>query len=229
MSTEILQNVDLILDRVKSLYNLRSDAELAGFLGNKPGTISAWRSRKSIDLPLVLAKCREANAHFVVFGLGPKWADSDFLVKEPKAEYSTEFSQVEYYPKAYASAGHGLIPEEKEPLYLSFRSYFIKNTLGTSAKNLKVIRVKGDSMEPMIYSEDDILVDTSKLAPRFGPAFLIRLDDVLHCKLIQTFGDERWKIMSKNDSYESFDINPKTDPVEIIGEVVWWGRKSPYI
>ncbi|MEP0004543.1 MAG: hypothetical protein ABJ387_03685 [Balneola sp.] len=75
MSTQILQNVDLILDRVKRLFNLRSDADLATFLGNKPGTISAWRSRKSIDLPLVLAKCREANAHYVVFGVGPKWAD----------------------------------------------------------------------------------------------------------------------------------------------------------
>ncbi|MEQ9309722.1 MAG: S24 family peptidase [Balneolaceae bacterium] len=84
-------------------------------------------------------------------------------------------------------------------------------------------------MEPQIMDSDDILIDKRRNNPRFGPAYLIRLDDVLHCKLIQTFGDERWRIMSKNDSYESFDVNPTTEPIEVIGEVLWWSRKSPYL
>ncbi|MEQ8578189.1 MAG: S24 family peptidase [Balneola sp.] len=244
MSTYNSLNAKNILRRLKTELNLSTDTQLADLLGKVPSTLSTWKKRNSLDYELVLALCEKYGMNYSwifhgvpteelgrvntiidkksIDGIAPR-------LNEPLNDYDAEFSQVEYYPQAYASAGHGLIAEEKAPLYLSFRKYFINNTLNSSAKDLVVLRVKGDSMEPEIMSDDDILVDRSRNKPRFGPAYLIRLDDVLHCKLIQTFGEERWRIMSKNPSYESFDINPKTDPIEIIGEVVWWGRKSKYL
>lgn len=233
-----------ILQRVKIALDIGTDTDLATYLGVHSSTISTWKSRNSLDYESILAICHKFDLDYswILYGIssreGGKSTKIDVslnkkleetYVNEDQKIYSTEFSPVEYYPQAYASAGHGLVAEEKAPLYLSFRKYFISNTLNASAKDLVVLRVKGDSMEPEIMSDDDILVDRSRNKPRFGPAYLIRLDDVLHCKLIQTFGEERWRIMSKNPSYESFDINPKTDPIEIIGEVVWWGRKSKYL
>lgn len=64
------QNVDFILRNVKSLINARNDSELAEFFGVKGGTVSAWRSRDSIDYALLITKCREMgwNLDEIIYG-----------------------------------------------------------------------------------------------------------------------------------------------------------------
>lgn len=57
MSTKKLHSVNFILDKIKEKEDLSTDAELAYFLDKKPSTISAWRSRKTLDWELILTKC----------------------------------------------------------------------------------------------------------------------------------------------------------------------------
>lgn len=59
MSSRKLQSVDYILNKIKDRENLSTDVELAQFLERKPGTISAWRTRETLDWELILTKCSD--------------------------------------------------------------------------------------------------------------------------------------------------------------------------
>ncbi|RAV27457.1 helix-turn-helix domain-containing protein [Sinomicrobium soli] len=49
--------IDEILKRFKMFFNLRTDIELAVFLGVKPNTIATWKARNSMDFQRVLETC----------------------------------------------------------------------------------------------------------------------------------------------------------------------------
>ena len=97
MSTDNLHDVDGILDRVKQAENLSSDAKLADFLGVKAGTISAWRSRGSINLDLVLAKCREYNSNWILYAELPMRIVDLNQVSEPGLSYETFEEKVDNF------------------------------------------------------------------------------------------------------------------------------------
>ncbi len=55
------QNVIIFLNRLKSIYNFKHDIELANFLGIKQSTFSAWKSRNTFDLDVILDKCKDID------------------------------------------------------------------------------------------------------------------------------------------------------------------------
>lgn len=84
MSTNNLQSVDFILDRIKDKENLTTDAELAEFLDRKPGTISAWRTRETLDWELILTKC---SSYINELLYGKKAKLSGVTIKDPEGKY----------------------------------------------------------------------------------------------------------------------------------------------
>lgn len=59
-----------ILNRLKTALLLGTDTELADFLGIKKATLSNWRNRNSIDLPLVFSFCEQINIDWLITGRG---------------------------------------------------------------------------------------------------------------------------------------------------------------
>lgn len=59
-----------ILSRLKTVLSVDTDTELADFLGIKKTTLSNWRNRNSIDLPLVFSFCEQINIDWLVTGRG---------------------------------------------------------------------------------------------------------------------------------------------------------------
>ncbi len=84
MSTNNLQSVDFILDKIKEKENLATDAELADFLDRKPGTISAWRTRETLDWELVLTKCSDYTNELLY---GKKDQLEEVTIKDPEGKY----------------------------------------------------------------------------------------------------------------------------------------------
>lgn len=70
MSTQNPIDVKGVLDRTKQALGLKTDTELANHLGIKPNTVSTWRSRGSIDLGAIFAKCESISADWLLFGRG---------------------------------------------------------------------------------------------------------------------------------------------------------------
>lgn len=61
---------NLILDRIKELYQLKNNAKLASFLGIPPTTLSSWYSRNTLDLDIIYEKCVGINWQWLIAGEG---------------------------------------------------------------------------------------------------------------------------------------------------------------
>ncbi|MFP4309854.1 MAG: helix-turn-helix domain-containing protein [Desulfococcaceae bacterium] len=70
MSTKTSLNVNSILDRIKRAMDINTDAELAQIIGIKANSLSMWRRRNTVDVPLLITKFDELSADWVLFGRG---------------------------------------------------------------------------------------------------------------------------------------------------------------
>lgn len=97
--------------------------------------------------------------------------------------------------------------------------------LGVDPKQVSLIRVEGDSMQPVLNDGDDIMVDRSAATrPLRDGVHVIRLDGALMVKRLARAPVGRLSVLSDNPAYPSW---PDRDPaeVDIVGRVVWIGRR----
>lgn len=59
-----------ILSRLKLVLKVNNDNELAVRLGVSKATVSNWKSRNSIDFPLVFSFCEHINLDWLIYGEG---------------------------------------------------------------------------------------------------------------------------------------------------------------
>lgn len=126
-----------------------------------------------------------------------------------------------------ASAGHGTFTDGETPVaHLGFDQRFLRQLCDAAPRDLSIIRVSGDSMFPTLADGDDIMVDRSAVgvALRDG-IYVLRRDDTLAVKRIAVHpGTTRLTISSDNSAYPTWpDLAP--GDVDVIGRVVWAGRK----
>ncbi len=60
--------VNSILDRIKVQYGLSTDLELSAHLGIKQPRLALWRSRGTIDIFIIIDKCRDSDLHWLLTG-----------------------------------------------------------------------------------------------------------------------------------------------------------------
>lgn len=117
-----------------------------------------------------------------------------------------------------ASAGPG-VDAALEEAFDTFRfSPRWLREMGLDARALSAIRVTGDSMEPTLRDGDEILVDSRPLALRDG-VYVVRLDDMVLVKRLETARPGRIALLSDNPAYRPIDC--EAGEVVIIGRVVW--------
>jgi phage repressor protein C with HTH and peptisase S24 domain len=126
-----------------------------------------------------------------------------------------------------ASAGNGsVIHSEQIVDYLAFSAEWIRNALGVSQKDLALISVKGDSMEPGLSNDDLILVDMRKSRVEDNAIYVLRLGGELLVKRIQRKLDGSLHVMSDNPRYEAEIISAeRAAELSVLGRVVWSGRR----
>lgn len=121
-----------------------------------------------------------------------------------------------------ASAGPGAVAtDERATGRLRFSQQWLR-ALGLDPAFLSVIEVAGDSMEPGLRDGDEILVDRSPRPWRDG-IHVVRIDDVLLVKRLESAGPGRVRVLSDNPAYPRFE-RPLAE-VAIIGRVVWKGGR----
>jgi len=83
---------------------------------------------------------------------------------------------------------------------------------------LLAIRVRGRSMEPLMFEDDVIVVDTRQKSPVSRELYALNFDgDCCVKQLIKRNGD--WYLHSLNDEFG--DVNAKSGQISIIGQVVY--------
>lgn len=156
---------------------------------------------------------------------------ADFLGISPRSISTREFGHEDMLGEAgwraiprlalEASAGPGVLPTREIP-YDIFRisdQWLLEN--GLRGADLSAIRVEGDSMEPLLRSGDEILVDRAK---RQGEGvFVVRIGDALHVKKVQASAPGRIALVSENKAYAALEL-PREE-VDVIGRVVWKGGR----
>ena len=177
-------------------------------------SVPTWAHSESVPTS-AKNKSVQTSEHFV---------DQDNINYDP-----TEFVSVPYYPNVYASGGQGLIAENESNLQILFRRYFFSKTIQASPEGCFVVKLKGDSMQPMFKDGSDLLVDSARTKIKEGPAFMVRIDDDHYFKLLAKLPDGTIRMSSVNQAYQPIIGDPKIDDFEIIGEVVWDAHVSPYV
>lgn len=81
----------------------------------------------------------------------------------------------------------------------------------SAPENIKMIKVKGDSMEPTLKEGDWVLVDISRISPDSDGLFLLRLAGGLAVKRIQCGLGNSINVLSDNKNY------PPLPPTSIAG------------
>lgn len=193
-------------------------AGLSRMLGRNPAYIQQFIKR---GVPRKLAEeDRRKLARY--FGV-----DESLLGGPPRApEPSAELIAIPRFD-IRASAGPGAFAQGETPVaHLGFDPRFLKQLCGASPSDLSIIRVRGDSMFPTLADGDDIMVDRSATGTQISDGiYVLRQDETLMVKRIAVHpGSRRLTISSDNSAYPAWrDCEP--DSIEVIGRVVWAGRK----
>lgn len=155
-----------------------------------------------------------------------KESTEDFLDKmrsmmakqpQPPADYVT-------IPRYYvaASAGGGTtVYSEQIVDHLTFKTNWLKGTLGLSPERVAVISVKGDSMEPCLYNGDLIMVDLSVSRVESNAVYVLQLGGLLMVKRVQVKMDGEVIVKSDNSRYEPESFRGESaERLVVIGRMV---------
>ncbi len=184
-------------------------------------------SAPTLNSLVALAVSTGVNIEWLATGRGPIRRD-ETSIREVQATYETvikndfleDFALIPGY-LVQVSAGHGAIaPDGEEPCrYLAFRRKWLK-WRGFSEKELVIVWCKGDSMEPVIYNNDTLVVHTGQTKPVDGGIYVLRNHDQLWVKRIQSL-PSAWVLLSDNPRYPPIEV-PKDEQhnFQIVGKVV---------
>jgi hypothetical protein len=126
-----------------------------------------------------------------------------------------------------ASAGPGAFAgDEAARAHITFDPQWLRRLAPGDPARLSIITVAGDSMEPTLRDGDEILVDRGDAAERLRDGiYVLRIDDALLVKRVALNpAERRLSIGSDNPAYPGWP-DCATGSVDIVGRVVWAGRK----
>ena len=126
-------------------------------------------------------------------------------------------SRIEFSAGNGRTAAYELI-EDQEPA--SYRlSWFQK--YGINPKHVRRFRVSGDSMEPMLFARDTILVNMDETNVVDGKMYAIRYGDELRVKYLSRRIDGTMILRSVNPLYKPEELTPEmaSEHITVIGRV----------
>jgi len=217
-------------DRIKQLIELAGSAEkLAKKSGVGARNISKYASGEvdpSRTRLVNLAKAMEINLLWLASGEGAMRPD---MAGHPSSEsiHGAGYVHIPKYDIVASAGGGALVHSEQIVDYLAFKTDWIVNNLGVSEKNLALISVTGDSMEPTLSSGDMVLVDVSERKIETNAIYVLQFLGALLVKRIQCRLDGTVVVKSDNTIYEPEVVTgDMMNRLKVIGRVVWYGRRA---
>lgn len=205
----------LILKQIKSHYGIKKDTDFAKFIGIPQSTLASWIKRNMFDYELIISKCNEIDANWLLTGKG------EMLRNSKMNDTTNVFMQktdnvmgVQQIPLYSLEAAAGIVQLFKD-------QYPTKDFI--SIPNLPkcdgALYVNGDSMYPLLKSGDIVMYkqiqDISNCIFIWGEMYLISFnsdgDDYSTVKYIQKSekGDAYIKLVSQNSHHQPLDLPVK--------------------
>ena len=213
--------------------------------GFTPSTVEEWVNKNRTPRDASLEKLVLATgipAEWWLHGDGPpQKAHSDRVMRDIPAfsrgesssrrvdEERAGYVAVPLYNGVRAAAGAGAVANREMPDdALIFKEDWIRFELGARPNDLYLIRVAGDSMEPTLRAGDTILVDRRAIRPDREGIYILRMNDMLLVKRLQSLPGGIVKVASDNQAFAAFEVklaDIEDGELTIIGRVVWAGRR----
>lgn len=208
-------------ERIRELRGEMQQAELADKLGIHKNTMANYeRGERFPDVNILLKILEvfpETNPAWLLTGEGSK------IKSEPVQEGFVMFPRYEIE----AGAGPGRnVQSEQIVDFVSFKEEWVQNFLRVPRKDLALLSVKGDSMNPTLNDGDMILVDLRADRLEDSAIYVLEFEDALLVKRIQRKLDGSIVIKSDNQLYEPEILKKdQAGGLKIVGRVVWSGRR----
>ena len=121
------------------------------------------------------------------------------------------------------SAGHGCVVSQELLLPpLAFRHDWLQQKCVTAKKNLRVLTVHGDSMEPYLMDKDLVLIDTGQSEIKDNDVYAIAYGDETRIKRLSKRFDGGLFIRSDNRAYPEEALSPEqTQDIRVLGRLLW--------
>lgn len=203
----------LILNKIKTHYGFKSDAEFARFLGVKPNTLSNWYARDTFDYETIVTKCDDINTEWL-FGKGDMLKSSEekksnVAIREFKHK-TDDMRRSDRVPLYNIEAVAGIVAifddlhKQKPTDYLSIPNL---------PKCDGAVHVTGDSMYPLLKSGDIIAykVLNNKENIFWGEMYLLSIDfdgdTYITVKYVQKSEKEGYvKLVSQNQYHQEKEV-----------------------
>lgn len=221
-----------------------SQAALARACGVKPPSVSGWLSGKSKFLRgenlLMAARALNVSEDWLATGKGDmassgtqrvdaQAGESPFFDEPLDAPVSGQFrvgGQVPSVPvpivKLRLRAGVSGYTEEPDvhdgDLGILDIPLDVINDMGLDPRELMVLRIKGMSMEPMMFEDDKVLVNKAQRTAVSRECFAINWNGEAVVKMLVKRGPD-WYLHSMNPEFGP--INVRSGQCSIVGHVVW--------
>ena len=151
--------------------------------------------------------------------------------RKPKLEPTLAGSPMAGVPEVdvEASAGPGALADEfvAERALWQLPEPMIRHEGGADPAALRILRVRGNSMEPEMGDGDRIVVDTARRVPAMGELFVLWDGDGLVVKRIEKArdpGPPRLRLISANPDYTPYEC--LAEKAQIVGKVLWTVRRA---
>ena len=166
-----------------------------------------------------VAKVLQTNVEYLLYGTPPG-------VRQPRVRGGGRTVAVPFVKIEAAMGGAAVVEDEEHGEPWHFHKDWIRNSLLCRPSDLRLIRVKGDSMEPTLLAGDIVMTDFGQTAP--SPAGVFVLDDgfglvAKRLEYIPNSDPPTVKVISDNDRYDTYERT--SDEVHIVGRIVWFARQ----
>ncbi len=220
-----------VLNDLLRLLGFSKDNQLAEWLGVSAQAVSQARKKDKVpDGWLVQAALRQGfSLDALLFDNGPESGG-----RQAEAESCNEDEQVKVdislvpLVAARLSAGGGSLETDGKVLnHFAFRQDWIQRK--GNPEDMVLMRVYGDSMEPVIHHNDLVLVDQGKRHIIPHAVFAVGIDDEIYVKQVETQPGHRLILRSFNERYAPVEIDMRgdlADSIRILGRVIWWCHEA---
>lgn len=139
----------------------------------------------------------------------------------PEEALARGYVQVPRYEIAASAGGGALVHSEQIVDVMSFKSDYLKVSLGLSPKNLAVISVVGDSMEPYLSEGDLVMVDLGVTSIQNNSVYVLQFGDSLLVKRVQVKLDGEVIVKSDNPLYDAETFRGEAaERLRVVGRMV---------
>lgn len=133
-----------------------------------------------------------------------------------------DYVAVEVLPTFAGMGGGGTGDADRQQAMLP-RS-LVESELRAKPSDLLVINVRGNSMEPLFYQDDQIVVDRRDVNPiQPGPFALWDGDGYVVKNVERNPKTKKYRVFSSNPAYTDHEFDPAD--VQIMGRPVWYARR----